>query len=60
MKIRTQVAIALVVPSIVVIAAGLNYSGLGAISRMLRRWDPLFGIKHAKWRECLNLLLPAT
>jgi hypothetical protein len=34
MKIRTQVAIALIVPSIVVIAAGLNYSGM-----CVRKWS---------------------
>ena len=36
MNIRTQVAIALVVPSIVVVAAGLNYSGL-----CIRKWSYL-------------------
>jgi hypothetical protein len=36
MKIRTQVAIALVIPSLVVIAAGLNYSGL-----CIRKWSYL-------------------
>ena len=36
MKIRTQVAIALVIPSLVVIAAGLNYSGL-----CIQKWSYL-------------------
>lgn len=40
MKIRTQVAIALIVPSIVVIAAGLNYSGL-----CIRSWSYLSDAK---------------